>query len=231
MPNNIVISAESISKSFKTKDNNVTNVLKNINMLAYSKEFIALMGPSGAGKSTFLTIIGCLDSFDSGELIFFNNSEKMVYSTLSQEKQSILRNKYIGFVFQFHHLLPEFNGLENVMMPSLISGISFKESKLKAEKLIDFVGLKNRMNHKPAELSGGEQQRLAIARALINNPKLILADEPTGNLDHQNSKIILELLLEYVNNNESTLIVATHSDEIAKSAQRIIKLIDGEIAS
>ncbi len=227
MPEKNILILEGIKKSFISRTKNETQVLKGINLQVPRAEFLALMGPSGAGKSTLLSLIACIDSPDSGEIIFNDGSKSLVCNNLTLNELSDFRNTNIGFVFQFHHLLPEFSAIENVMMPALISGERYKSAKTKAEKLIDKIGLDSRKHHKPTELSGGEQQRLAIARAIINEPLLILADEPTGNLDEENSNIVMDLLIELVRENSSTLIIATHSAEIAQKADRIIHLKNG----
>lgn len=229
MQNNKIISCSNISKSYKIIGNEKTQVLKNISFDVEVGEFIALVGPSGVGKSTLLHIIGTLDEFDGGNVIFSNDQQIFNYSELSAAQLTRIRNRHIGFVFQFHHLLPEFTALENVMMPALIANEKNKTAEQKALNLISEVGLENRKHHKPGEISGGEQQRIAIARALINNPSLLLADEPTGNLDSENANIVLELIDRLRKQFNTTLIIATHSIEVAKAADRIIYLADGKI--
>jgi lipoprotein-releasing system ATP-binding protein len=201
---------------------NRLEVLKGIDLNIFKEEIAAIVGKSGAGKSTLLHIMGTLDKPDSGKVIFesenvFNKKEKQI---------SEFRNKQIGFIFQFHHLLPEFTALENVMIASMISGESNKD---KSEELLTEVGLSNRMNHKPSELSGGEAQRVAIARALVNSPKLILADEPTGNLDTENADAMIELIFALRKKYKQTFVIVTHNEEFAKKCDRIIKLQDGKV--
>jgi lipoprotein-releasing system ATP-binding protein len=192
-------------------------------------EFLAIMGPSGVGKSTLLHLIGSLDSPDTGDITFYTDDTAVNYKDMSDDKLARFRNKTIGFVFQFHHLMPEFTALENVMMPALIAGVSYSEAKTKAQELMEIVGVSARAAHKPMELSGGEQQRIAIARALINNPSIVLADEPTGNLDSGNSKAVLELLQILKEKYNLTLIVATHSPDVAAICKRTIIMGDGRI--
>jgi len=187
------------------------------------------MGPSGAGKSTLLHILASFDIPDTGEVNLKINSKNHSYSMMDETKFTELRNKHIGFIFQFHHLLPEFTALENVMMPALIAGDNYQNALTKAKDLIKTVGIEKQSYQKPSELSGGEQQRTAIARALINNPSIIFADEPTGNLDKNNAYSILQLLQDLRRKYSKTFIVATHSYEIAKMAERILILGDGKI--
>lgn len=231
MPNNYIIELKQIIKSFVSSNKIQTNVLKGIDIQIKKGEFLALMGPSGAGKSTLLSIMGCIDTADSGQVLFNDSGSITDYSILNVNALADFRSKNIGFVFQFHHLLPEFTAIENVMLPALIAGDTFKNSRNRAMNIIDKIGLNHRITHKPAALSGGEQQRLAIARAVINNPKIILADEPTGNLDEANSKMVIDLLLDLIRENQTTLIIATHSNEIASRADSIIRLKDGLIVN
>ncbi len=229
MPNNSILKTENIYKSYANKANKRTDVLKGISLNFTKGDYYALMGPSGAGKSTLLNLLGCLDNADSGEIVYSDGTNEIDYLKMTKTEKATFRNQKIGFVFQFHHLLPEFTALENVMMPALIAGLKYKAAKKKAEELLRIVDVDIRSDHKPMELSGGEQQRIAIARAIINSPDIILADEPTGNLDYENSKKVLELLLELKNNLKLTLIIATHSNEIASSSDRIINLRDGKL--
>lgn len=220
---------QDITKSYSLQNKGDRPVLSGVSFSVDEGEFIALVGPSGAGKSTLLHIIGLLDTFDSGTVEVQFETQKYNYATLSKKLQTMLRNSHIGFIFQFHHLLPEFSALENVMMPALLAGQSKSDASEYARKLLDRVGVGHRENHKPSELSGGEQQRVAIARALINKPQLLLADEPTGNLDTANTHNILELLQSIRTENNITCIVATHSTTVAKLADRTLGMKDGKI--
>jgi lipoprotein-releasing system ATP-binding protein len=224
-----ILSAKQISKSFKSKANTLTQVLSGLDMYIKKGELATLMGPSGVGKSTLLQILGTLDNADSGEISLHLNEKVYNYSKLSEKELSNLRNQYIGFIFQFHHLLPEFDALENIMMPALIAGKSIKEIKPRALELIDIVGVTDRQKHKPQELSGGEQQRVAIARSLINNPSIVFADEPTGNLDQKNTSAILDLLNNLRQEFNLTFLIATHSKEVAQISERTYYMSHGII--
>ncbi len=223
------IKAENINKSFSLDSKNKIQILFDVNISIQLNEFVALMGPSGAGKSTLLYILGTLENADSGIVHFNENNEIIKINDLNENKLSKFRNKNIGFIFQFHHLLPEFTALENVMMPTLILGETSNVAKYKAMELLKDEGVENRANHKPNELSGGEQQRVAIARALINDPKYLFADEPTGNLDSENTINVINLLQKIKYEKNLTMIIATHSEVIAKNADRIINMKDGKI--
>ncbi|HEX9935094.1 MAG TPA: ABC transporter ATP-binding protein [bacterium] len=201
------------------------DVLKGIDMDIRSGEILAIMGPSGVGKSTLLHILGGLDRPTQGSVIF---DDKDIFRS-NDEMLARFRNQYIGFVFQFHHLLPEFTALENVAMPSLIRRRNPKDVFTKAKKLLAEVDLKQRLQHKPRELSGGEQQRVAFARALINDPVLILADEPSGNLDMTNSLALHRLIWNLVRRKGKTFAVVTHNEELAARADRVVRLYDGKI--
>jgi len=201
-------------------------VLKGVNLTVRRGEMICIVGPSGVGKSTLLHIIGTLDTPTSGKVLFEGED---IFS-MDQEKLADFRSRQIGFIFQFHYLLPEFTALENVAMGALIAGKPSDEAFAKAEELLKRVGLKERMNHKPTKLSGGERQRVAVARALVNDPKLILADEPTGNLDTRTSETVFELIWELKEMMGKTLILATHDLNLAKRGDRMVKMIDGKIA-
>lgn len=218
-----MISVTSLNKSFLTPGG-ALHVLKNITLDLYKGEMAAIMGPSGVGKSTLLHILGALDRPTSGNIFY---EGKDIFS-LKNDTLADFRNKTIGFVFQFHHLLPEFNAVENTMMPALISGINKKEAYKKAEAILEDVGLSYRLLHKPGELSGGEQQRVAVARALILEPKVILADEPTGNLDTQTGEELFRLLIE-LNKRGITFIIVTHNEDLASKCKRIIRMLDGRI--
>jgi lipoprotein-releasing system ATP-binding protein len=200
-------------------------VLKGINLSVTPGEIVVIMGPSGVGKSTLLHVIGGLDRPSSGQVLI--DSEDLF--ALKDRALAVFRNNSIGFVFQFHHLLPEFTALENVMLPGMMHGREVSAAKERAQKLLNEIGLEHRLDHKPSELSGGEQQRVAVARALINNPRLILADEPTGNLDKKNSEGLYELILELNKKLHQTFIIVTHNELMAKKAQRVVELEDGRI--
>jgi len=200
-------------------------VLKGIDLEIKKGEVISIVGASGAGKSTLLHLIGTLDRPSSGN-IYFNNEE---VSLLNDEKLSAFRNKHIGFVFQFHHLLPEFTALENVCIPAFIAGVKKKEAVEKAKSLLDYLKLSDRLEHKPAELSGGEQQRVAVARALINDPSVVLADEPSGNLDSASAVELHELFFQLREKFKQTFVIVTHNDQLANMADRKITIRDGII--
>ncbi len=226
-----LLRASNIVKSYSLQSHNDTPVLRNVSVEIARGEFVALIGPSGAGKSTLLHILGLLDAPDSGELTWQFAEKTYIGKQLTQQQSASVRNKNIGFIFQFHHLLPEFTALENVMMPALIAGDSSRQTEQIAKQLLDKVGLSHRERHKPSELSGGEQQRIAIARALINSPQLIIADEPTGNLDTANAQAILAIIQNIRREFDLTFVVATHSTEVASLAERILSMRDGEIIS
>ncbi|MBK7160349.1 MAG: ABC transporter ATP-binding protein [Ignavibacteria bacterium] len=218
----ILIEVTSLKKSYPVTNDTRLEVLKGINLNILKEEIVAIVGKSGAGKSTLLHILGTLDKPESGKVLF--ESEDVF---LKKEKQiAEFRSKKIGFIFQFHHLLPEFTAIENVMIPSMISGTM---DKARAEEVLTEVGLKNRLQHKPSELSGGEAQRVAIARALINSPKLVLADEPTGNLDSENADAVIDLIFDLRKKYKQTFVIVTHNEEFANKCDRIIKLHDGKV--
>lgn len=229
MPKPLVLRAQNIFKTYSMKSHNDTAVLKGLSLEVERGEFLALVGASGVGKSTLLHILGSLDTADTGAVELYADGKTFKYSELSGEKVAHVRNCYLSFIFQFHHLLPEFDALENVMMPALIAGVSFKDAAPRAKELLEKVGLGHRHDHKPAELSGGEQQRIAIARALVNKPLVVLADEPTGNLDSANANSVLELLKDLRREYNVTFVVATHSADVAASADRVITMKDGKI--
>ncbi|MBS1538414.1 MAG: ABC transporter ATP-binding protein [Bacteroidetes bacterium] len=222
-----LLRASNIVKSYSLQSHNDTPVLRNISVEIHKGEFVALVGPSGAGKSTLLHILGLLDEPDSGDIAWNFSEKEYKYKQLSSEQAAVVRNKNVGFIFQFHHLLPEFTALENVMMPALIAGVPFGQSSSQAKELMNKVGLSHRSNHKPSELSGGEQQRIAIARALVNSPQLVIADEPTGNLDTANAEAILTIIQDIRREFSLTFVVATHSIEVAGLAERILSMRDG----
>ena len=216
-----VISIKGLTKTYVMGDE-IIEALKNINLEIFKNEYVALMGPSGSGKSTLMNLLGCLDSPTSGE--YFLNGTNV--STMQDADLAEVRNKEIGFVFQTFNLLPRMSSLDNVALPLLYAGLSKKDRLEKAELAMISVGLKDRMGHKPNELSGGQRQRVAVARALVNNPAIILADEPTGNLDTKTSIEIMGLF-EEIHAKGNTVIVVTHEPDIAEHAHRIIRLRDG----
>jgi lipoprotein-releasing system ATP-binding protein len=202
------------------------DVLKGVDLHIAPSEIVSIVGSSGAGKTTLLTILGTLDKPTSGEIEF----NGINITSLSEKKLAQFRNQYIGFVFQFHHLLPEFTALENICIPAFINKASKKEAELNAYKLLNLLGLEDRANHKPSELSGGEQQRVAVARALINNPKVIFADEPSGNLDSSNAQKLHELFFTLRQELKQTIVVVTHNELLANMADRKLVMKDGLIA-
>lgn len=225
----MILQATNIQKIFRIEANTRIDVLRGLNVSVDYGDSVALMGPSGAGKSTLLYILGALDKPDAGSIFYNTGNEELDILKMNDNRLSRFRNQFIGFIFQFHHLLPEFTTLENVMIPGIIAGKSRKTLKSRAFDLLERVGMTHRLEHKPTELSGGEQQRVAIARALINSPKIMLADEPTGNLDSANSRAVLDLLAEIKRDYNLTLLIATHSNEVANFADRICVMGDGVI--
>jgi lipoprotein-releasing system ATP-binding protein len=219
-----VLEAKGVFRSFQT-GSVILDVLKGVDLEIYQGEIVALIGPSGSGKSTLLHILGALDRPDKGSV----NLDTVEVFSLNDKELAHLRNRSVGFVFQFHHLMPEFSALENVMMPKLIAGEGIKNIENKAMELLDEVGLKDRRDHKPGELSGGEQQRVAVARALINDPRIVIADEPSGNLDRSTAENLHNLILELNRNRNQTFVLATHNLELAQRANRIFKLKDGQV--
>jgi lipoprotein-releasing system ATP-binding protein len=215
-----LIKAHNIKKSFGKLE-----VLKGINLEIPTGKLYSIVGASGAGKTTLLQILGTLSKPDSGD-IFFNDKK---ISNFSEKEMAAFRNKEIGFVFQFHHLLPEFTALENVCIPAFIAKKTKAEAEKKAKELIDYLGLSDRMEHKPSELSGGEKQRVAMARALVNSPSVVLADEPSGNLDSANRDELHELLFKLRDDFGQTFIIVTHDDNFAEKSDRIIHIKDGII--
>jgi lipoprotein-releasing system ATP-binding protein len=202
-------------------------VLKGIDILIPDKEVVSIVGASGAGKTTLLQIIGTLDRPDGGS-VFFNNSD---VSRLRGRALAAFRNTNIGFVFQFHQLLPEFTALENVCIPAYIAGKSKAEAESRASELLGFLNLSDRLDHKPSELSGGEQQRVAVARALVNNPSVILADEPSGNLDTENKNELHKLFFKLRDTFGQTIIIVTHDPQLAAMSDRILQIKDGQIVN
>ncbi len=222
-----ILRAKDIKKRYSMSKKQTLEVLKGISLDIRKSETIAVIGPSGAGKSTLLHILGGLDRPDEGEVYY---GKENIF-TFQDDLLARFRNQDVGFVFQFHHLLPEFTALENVLIPGLIHGQSFSKSEKQAKELLGMVGLSERVSHFPAELSGGEQQRVAVARALLNNPKILFADEPSGNLDRTGGEQLHNLLWTLNNDTGITLFIVTHNMSLAEKADRIIRLIDGKIAN
>ena len=215
-----MIEIQGITKSFGD-----LQVLKGIDLIIYKGEVVSIVGPSGAGKTTLLQIMGTLDKADAGS-VDINGVE---VGRLKEKELSAFRNKQVGFVFQFHQLLPEFTALENVMMPALIQGVSSGEASRKAKETLEYLGLAERASHKPAELSGGEKQRVAVARALINNPAVIFADEPSGSLDSKNKEELHQLFFDLREKLGQTFVIVTHDEGLAQLTDRTIHIVDGQI--
>ena len=215
-----MIEIQGITKSFGE-----LQVLKGINLIIYKGEVVSVVGPSGAGKTTLLQIMGTLDKADCGSVVI-NGIE---VGNLKEKELSAFRNKQIGFVFQFHQLLPEFTALENVMIPALIGGMSPDKAMKKAKETLDFLGLAERASHKPAELSGGEKQRVAVARALINDPAVIFADEPSGSLDSKNKEELPQLFFDLRDRLGQPFVIVTHDEGLAQLTDRTIHMVDGRI--
>lgn len=215
-----MIELQGVTKSFGS-----LQVLKGIDLTITKGEVVSIVGPSGAGKTTLLQLMGTLDKPDSGN-IFFNG---VAVNLLKEKELSAFRNKEIGFVFQFHQLLPEFTALENVTIPALIQGVSAGEARKKSLEMLDFLGLSDRASHKPAELSGGERQRVSVARALINHPSVVFADEPSGSLDTQNKEELHRLFFDLRDKLGQTFVIVTHDEGLAGQTDRIIHMVDGQI--
>ena len=223
--NSPLLSARGLAKSY-VMGKRTLEVLRGLDLEIGRGEFLALRGASGSGKSTLLHLIGGLDSANAGEILFDGQN----IATFSEDELAHYRNRRLGFIFQAYHLLPELNALENVCLPARIGRIAAETAEKRGRELLEQVGLKERIDHRPYELSGGEQQRVAIARALIREPEMILADEPTGNLDSRTGSEIIELLQGLCVKRQSTLVIATHDAKVAASARRVLELLDGRIA-
>lgn len=217
-----MIQLHDIRKSFGTLE-----VLKGIDLSIHPGEVVSIVGPSGAGKTTLLQIIGTLDRPDSGRVLF----DGIDISDYKEKQLSAFRNRHIGFVFQFHQLFPEFSAVENVMMPALIGGASMNEARQRAMEMLDYLHLTDRATHKPAELSGGEKQRVAVARALVNRPQVILADEPSGSLDTHNKEELHQLFFDLRRELGQTFIIVTHDETLAATTDRTIRLLDGVVVA
>ncbi len=222
--NEPILQVSGLKKRFN-KNNVELNILTGLDIDIYEADFITIMGPSGAGKSTFLHILGTLDTATEGEILFRGRN----INGFTEDEASKFRNEKVGFVFQFYHLLQDFNVIENITIPLRIKGVGSIEAIAKAETFLEIMGLKDRRDHRPGELSGGEQQRVAIARALVNEPEIILADEPTGNLDRKTGKEVLNYILSINERISSTLILVTHDPEIGLLGKRRFNMVDGEL--
>ncbi|MBN1299816.1 MAG: ABC transporter ATP-binding protein [Melioribacteraceae bacterium] len=220
-----ILKCSNLSREFRKSDRTVLKIIRGIDLEIKKNNITVIIGASGAGKSTLLHLLGGLDYPTSGRVLL---NDRDIYK-LSDKELSEIRNKNIGFVFQFHHLLPEFTAMENINIPQLIAGLSYDKASGKSMELLTVVGLEDRADHKPAELSGGEQQRVAVARALANSPEIILADEPTGNLDTMNSELIHQLFLKLKTELKQTLLIVTHNPALVEIADRVIEMKDGII--
>ncbi|WP_139851605.1 lipoprotein-releasing ABC transporter ATP-binding protein LolD [Acinetobacter pullicarnis] len=221
--NKVVLEAKNIAKHF-TDGKSTVEVIKGLSIQVHAGEFVSIVGASGSGKSTLLHILGGLDRPTEG-LVMLNGQR---FDSLNEAERGFLRNEHLGFVYQFHHLLPEFTALENVAMPLMLrKNVNFKQAKQRAEHLLERVGLSHRLTHQPGELSGGERQRVALARALVTEPKLMMADEPTGNLDRKTAANIFELLTELQQELNMAMLIVTHDEQLAKSADRTLHMEDG----
>ena len=222
--NNPVLSLKNLKRTFRQGPETL-EVLKGINLDLYPGEIVALVGPSGSGKSTLLQTAGLLEKADGGEIIINGKS----CTQLNDGARTKIRREVLGFVYQFHHLLPEFDAEENIILPQMIGGKSFQESRTRARDLLQQVGILERATHRPARLSGGEQQRVAIVRALANRPKVLLADEPTGNLDEHTAVVVFEKLTQLVRQEKLSALIATHNMELAKQMDRVLTLHEGHL--
>lgn len=220
-----LLTGENIWKEYPMGKNQALQVLKGVDIEIRHGEFVVIVGPSGSGKSTLLHLLGGLDRPTDGMVKL---GDQNIFA-LTEEQLAVFRNRSLGFIFQFHHLLPEFTALENVCMPALIAGKTIKEATPRAQILLEQVGLSDRARHKPNELSGGEQQRVAVARALMNNPKLVLADEPSGNLDEENGLSLHRLLVHLSEEFGMTFVVATHNFDLTRRAHRVLRLSEGKL--
>ena len=223
----ILIRAEALHKDYPMGKDQHLHVLKGLDIEVREAEIAVIIGPSGSGKSTLLHLLGGLDRPSSGRVIVDDHD----LGALSEDELAAFRNKTLGFIFQFHHLLPEFSALENVAMPAMIRGEKLEEARGRAVALLEEVGLAERVEHKPSELSGGEQQRVAVARALMNNPALVLADEPSGNLDEENSQKLHQLLADLARKRGLSFLIATHNLDLTKRAHRVLQLVDGRLVT
>jgi lipoprotein-releasing system ATP-binding protein len=221
----IILEASGLRKVYHGGDRTAIEVLNALDLMVYRGEMVAIVGASGAGKSTLLHLLGALDAPTAGEVRLAGQA----YATLEDAERDRLRNQRIGFVFQFHHLLREFSAVENVMMPLQIAGVPKRQSRARAEAVLTRVGLRDRLRHRPSELSGGEQQRCAVARAIVHDPMLILADEPSGNLDHAHSRDLHDLLAGLARDLQTALVVATHNRDLAERADRVLWLEHGRL--
>jgi lipoprotein-releasing system ATP-binding protein len=226
LDSDVTLAAQGLVKRFPQGDTEV-EILHGIDIEIREGQIVAILGPSGAGKSTLLHLLGLMEQPSAGKLKIQGEEVQ----TLSVKDRARLRNEYIGFLFQFHHLLPELNVLENVMLPQRILGVGEREAAAQAAMLLDTIGMRNHLYKRPAALSGGEQQRVSLARALVNEPALILADEPTGNLDRETGETVLHLLWEEAHRRNAAAVIVTHQEEIARRADRVIRMRDGRIES
>ncbi|VFP87421.1 Lipoprotein-releasing system ATP-binding protein LolD [Candidatus Erwinia haradaeae] len=225
MNKKIILQCKNLCKSYQ-EGNVRTDVLQNISLQVQEREMIAVIGSSGSGKSTLMHLLGGLDTPTTGDVFFKGES----LNAMSSTEKSVLRNKDLGFIYQFHHLLPDFSALENVSMPLLIANMTTKKAKIKAAEMLQLLGLEHKASYRPSRLSGGERQRVAIARALVNNPHIVLADEPTGNLDERNTSVILRLLTQINQNQGTAFLVVTHDLYLAKNLPRQLEMHHGYLS-
>lgn len=228
--NNVLLQATDIKKVFHTGEEDLV-VLHGLQLQVYEREFLAITGESGSGKSTLLHLLGCLDNPTEGRILYRVNGRERDLSQMDSLDLDRIRNREFGFVFQFHHLLPEFNALENVMIPGMIAGQPAGELRGKSRTLLEELGLGHRLTHKPSRLSGGEQQRVAVARAMVNSPTILFMDEPTGNLDPASSEELVALIRQQQTIHRLTIVIVTHNQDIARSADRHFKLHGGKLAA